>query len=56
MHEQRLFERVGNRLTRVVDGDLHRSKRELAEGNLSGEDGGAAMDAGALLTLLRDEA
>ncbi len=32
---------------------LHRSKRELAEGILSGQDGGAAMDAGALLALLR---
>jgi len=35
---------------------LHRSKRELAEGILSGQDGGAVMDAGALLALLRGEA
>jgi superfamily II DNA or RNA helicase len=35
---------------------LHRSKRELAEGILSGQDGGAAMDTGALLALLRGEA
>jgi len=35
---------------------LHRSKRELAEGILGGQDGGAVMDAGALLALLRDEA
>ena len=35
---------------------LHRSKRELAEGILSGQDGGAVMDAGALLALLREEA
>ncbi len=34
---------------------LHRSKRELAEGILSGQDGGAVMDAGALLALLRGE-
>jgi superfamily II DNA or RNA helicase len=32
---------------------LHRSKRELAEGILGGQDGGAVMDAGALLALLR---
>ncbi len=35
---------------------LHRSKRELAEGILSGQDGGAVMDAGALLGLLRGQA
>jgi superfamily II DNA or RNA helicase len=34
---------------------LHRNKRELAEGILSGQDGGAVMDAGALLALLRGE-
>jgi superfamily II DNA or RNA helicase len=34
---------------------LHRSKRELAEGILSGQDGGAVMDAGALLALLRGD-
>jgi superfamily II DNA or RNA helicase len=34
---------------------LHRSKRELAEGILGGQDGGAAMDAGALLALLRGD-
>jgi superfamily II DNA or RNA helicase len=34
---------------------LHRSKRELAEGILSGQDGGAVMDAEALLTLLRGD-
>ncbi|MEO5770976.1 MAG: DEAD/DEAH box helicase, partial [Burkholderiaceae bacterium] len=34
---------------------LHRSKRELAEGILSGQDGGAPMDAGALMALLRGE-
>jgi hypothetical protein len=32
---------------------LHRSKREPAEGIVSGQDGGAVMDAGALLALLR---
>jgi superfamily II DNA or RNA helicase len=35
---------------------LHRSKRELAEGILSGQDGGAVMDAAALLALLRGDA
>ncbi len=35
---------------------LHRNKRELAEGILSGQDGGAVMDAGALLALLRGQA
>ncbi len=35
---------------------LHRSKRELAEGILGGQDGGAVMDAGALLALLRGDA
>lgn len=34
---------------------LHHSKRELAEGILGGQDGGAVMDAGALLALLRGE-
>ena len=35
---------------------LHRSKRDLAEGILAGQDGGAVMDAGALMALLRGEA
>ena len=35
---------------------LHRSKRELAEGILGGQDGGAALDARQLLALLRGEA
>ena len=35
---------------------LHRNKRELAEGILGGQDGGAVMDAGALMALLRGEA
>jgi len=35
---------------------LHRSKRELAEGILGGQDGGAVMNAGQLLALLRGEA
>lgn len=34
---------------------LHRSKRELAEGVLGGQDGGWVMDAGQLLALLRGE-
>ncbi|MEO7152777.1 MAG: DEAD/DEAH box helicase, partial [Burkholderiaceae bacterium] len=33
--------------------DLHRSKRDLAEGILSGQDGGAPIDAAQLLALLR---
>ncbi len=34
---------------------LHRSKRELAEGILGGQDGGAVVDAGELMALLRGE-
>ncbi|MFN0299261.1 MAG: DEAD/DEAH box helicase [Burkholderiales bacterium] len=34
---------------------LHRSKRDLAEGILSGQDAGAPMDAGQLMELLRGE-
>ena len=35
---------------------LHRSKRELAEGILGGQDGGRAVNAGELMALLRGEA
>ena len=34
---------------------LHRSKRELAEGILGGQDGASVMDSGALMALLRGE-